>query len=362
MANGERGRGVLTTKEDRKNILILIDEAKASNCRQARACEVFNLDERTLQRWRRSDGDERRGPITTPANKLTASEREVIIKTAVSSEFINVSPHQMVPRLADQGKYLASESTIYRILKEEKLTAHRGQSSPRVIERPKPFEAVKPNQIYTWDITYLQTIVRGDYYYLYLFLDIFSRKIVGWDIHFTQESALSSKLLEEICMQENIKKNQVVVHADNGGPMKGATMLATMQKLGVIPSFSRPSVSNDNPFSESLFKTIKYCPIFPDKPFANIEESKEWMKKFVNWYNNEHLHSGINFVTPETKHQGKDIEILKNRNEIYKNAKQKNPNRWSGKTRNWDAVTSIKLNPLKEKENSNTKLKHQQAS
>ncbi len=362
MANEKRGRGVLTSKEDRKDIVILIDEAIASDCRQVKACEVFNIDERTLQRWRKSDSDERRGPITTPANKLSDSERELIIKTATSLDFVNVSPHQMVPRLADQGKYLASESTIYRVLKAEKLTAHRGQSSPRVIVRPKPFEAVKPNQIYTWDITYLQTTVRGEFYYLYLFLDIFSRKIVGWNIHFTQESVLSAKLLEEICLQEGIQKNQVVVHADNGGPMKGATMLATMQRLGVIPSFSRPSVSNDNPFSESLFKTIKYCPIFPEKPFANITEAKEWMKKFVNWYNNIHLHSGIKFVTPESKHQGNDVEILKNRNEVYENAKKNNPNRWSGKTRNWNAVTSIKLNPLKEKENSNTKLKHQQAS
>ncbi len=362
MAHEKRGRGVLTSKDDRKNILNLVDEAVASDCRQVKACEVFGIEERTLQRWRGRASDERRGPLTAPANKLTALEKELIIYTATSSEFVNTSPHQMVPRLADQGKYLASESTIYRILKAEKLTAHRGQSSPRVVERPKPFEAIRSNQIYTWDITYLQTIVRGEFYYLYLFLDLFSRKIVGWDIHFTQESVLSSKLLEEICLQENIKKNQVVVHADNGGPMKGATMLATMQKLGVIPSFSRPSVSNDNPFSESLFKTLKYCPIFPDKPFANIEGAKEWMNKFVNWYNKEHLHSGINFVTPESKHQGKDVEILKSRNEIYKKAKQNNPNRWSGKTRNWDAVTSIKLNPLKEKQNSNTKQKHQQAS
>lgn len=220
---------------------------------------------------------------------------------------------------------------------------------------------MRPNQIYSWDITYLQSCVRGQFYYLYLFLDIFSKKIVGWDIHATQESNLSAILLEDICMNEKINKHQLVIHADNGGPMKGATMLATMQKLCIVPSFSRPSVSNDNPFSESLFKTLKYCPIFPSKPFESIEAAKNWMEIFVKWYNTEHLHSGINFVTPTSKHLGLDIELLKNRNEVYEKAKEKNPIRWSGKTRNWDAIMAVKLNPLKEKEKSNTNIKLQQA-
>lgn len=143
--------------------------------------------------------------------------------------------------------------------------------------------------------------------------------------------------------------------------MKGATMLATMQKLGVVPSFSRPSVSNDNSFSESLFKTLKYCPIYPTKPFEGIETAIIWMQKFVNQFNTEHLHSGINFVTSESKHNGVDVKILKNRNEIYEAAKTKNPSRWSGKTRNWAAVTAVKLNPLKEKNKSITTEKLQQA-
>lgn len=197
---------------------------------------------------------------------------------------------------------------------------------------------------------------------MYLFLDLFSRKIVGWDIHLSQESELSSILLEEICQSEKINKNELTVHSDNGGPMKGATMLATMQRLGVVPSFSRPSVSNDNPYSESMFKTLKYCPMFPSKAFENIEAAKAWMKRFTHWYNAEHLHSGINFVTPNSKHESLDIEILKNRNEVYKKAKQKNPERWASKTRNWDPITVVKLNPLKEKNKSNTKEKHQLAS
>ena len=362
MANAERGRGLKTSPEDRKKILDLVAEAVTSGCRKLSACAALNIEERTVQRWQDGAVDGRCGPHTPPANKLSIAERDLIIKAAVSSEFVSLSPHQIVPKLADRGVYLGSEATFYRVLRAESLVTHRGYSKPRIVKRPKAYEAVVPNQIYSWDITYLQGCVRGEFYYLYLFIDLFSRKIVGWDIHLRQESDLSSILLEEICRNEKINKNELTAHSDNGGPMKGATMLATMQRLGVVPSFSRPSVSNDNPYSESMFKTLKYCPMFPAKPFENIESAHTWMKKFTRWYNAEHLHSGINFVTPESKHQGLDIEILKNRNEVYKIAKQKNPERWAGKTRNWDPITLVKLNPLKEKQKSNTKEKHQLAS
>ena len=352
----------MTSVDDRKSIIDLVGEAVASGCRILRACEVFGLEGRTLLRWKSKPIDARHGPIATPSNKLSETERQLIIKTSVSVNFVNLSPHQIVPKLADDGIFMASESTFYRVLKAEKLDIHRGHSKPRVITPPKAFEATRPNQIYSWDITYLQSSVRGRFYYLYLFLDLFSRKIVGWNIHESQDSSLSAELLEKICKNEKINKFQVTVHSDNGGPMKGATMLATMQKLGVMPSFSRPSVSNDNPYSESMFKTIKYCPIFPAKPFEDIEAAIIWMQKFTTWYNTEHLHSGINFVTPSSKHEGLDVEILKNRNEVYETARNKNPERWSGKTRNWDPITVVKLNPLKEKQKSNTKEKYQQAS
>ena len=361
MGETDRGRGALTTADERNSILLLIADSMAAGCRQNRACDAINIECRTLQRWQKTTVDGRHGPLTVPANKLTDEERALVIKTSVSAEFVNLSPHQIVPKLADAGIFIASESTFYRILKSESLSTHRGYTKPRIVAKPMAYEAVRPNQIYSWDITYLQSCVRGQFYYLYLFLDIFSKKIVGWNIHATQESNLSAILIEEICVKEKINKHQLVIHADNGGPMKGATMLATLQKLCVVPSFSRPSVSNDNPYSESLFKTLKYCPIFPSKPFESIEAAKAWMEIFVKWYNTEHLHSGINFVTPVSKHLGLDIELLKNRNEVYGKAKEKNPSRWSGKTRNWDAVAVVKLNPLKEKEKSNTKIKLQQA-
>jgi hypothetical protein len=133
--------------------------------------------------------------------------------------------------------------------------------------------------------------------------------------------------------------------------MKGATMLVTLQWLGVVPSFSRPSVSNDNPYSESMFRTLKYCPQYPSKPFADIEEARTWVSEFVRWYNTQHLHSGTNFVTPESKHKGEDIEILGRRDLVYQNAKKQNPARWSGDTRNWQPIECIKLNNLKREKN-----------
>lgn len=316
---------------------------------QRAACAVACVTERTLQRWRQSPTleDRRKGPVTKPGNQLTEKERANVILISTSAEFRDKSPHQIVPELADRGEFVASESTFYRVLKSEALLAHRGKARPKTMSRPKELEASKPNEIYSWDITYLLSAVRGQYFYLYMFLDIFSRKIVGWRIHDRESADLSSALLTAICAGEQIDENQLSLHADNGGPMKGATMLVTMQKLGVIPSFSRPSVSDDNPFSESLFKTLKYCPQYPTKPFESIEAAMTWVEAFVAWYNCEHLHSGIKFVTPASRHDGGDVEILEKRNVVYMNARAKNPSRWSTTTRNWEPITTVKLNRLK---------------
>lgn len=349
---------------DRSAVLSLVQVAVSEGCRQERACEIVGIAAKTFQRWVLKPllGDLRRGPATVPANKFTAEERAKIIAISTGENFVNLSPHQIVPSLADRGEYVGSESSFYRILAEAKLLAHRGRAKPKQMARPAPYEATGPNQLYSWDITYLRSSIRGEFFYLYLFLDIFSRKIVGWAVHETESMELSSELLKKICHDEDIDKGQLHVHSDNGGPMKGATMLVTMQWLGVVPSFSRPSVSDDNPFSESLFRTLKYCPQYPDKPFENIEAARAWVAEFVSWYNTEHLHSGIRFVTPESKHLGKDIEILKQRDIVYINAKDKNPNRWSGKTRNWNPIECVKLNNLKREKSSDMNMELKQIS
>ncbi len=351
---GDKRRGRRVIQEDCEAALSLVAEAVQNGARQTKACEVVGITSKTHQRWAVKPvlGDQRSGPLSSPANKLTDEEKNKVIAISNTNEFVNLSPHKIVPTLADRGEYIASESSFYRILKDAELLNHRGKSRPKKMGRPTEFEVYKPNELYSWDITYLLSSVRGQYFYLYLFMDLFSRKIVGWEVHENESMELSSKLLIKICEKEKIQKDQLHLHSDNGGPMKGATMLATMQWLGVVPSFSRPSVSDDNPFSESLFKTLKYCPQYPSKPFENIETARTWIKEFVLWYNKVHLHSEIKFVTPDSKHRGEDVEILRKRNEIYLQAKAKNPNRWSRNTRNWNPVAFVKLNNLKIKNKS----------
>lgn len=267
------------------------------------------------------------------------------MRIANSLEYAHLPPCQIVPRLADKGIYIAAESTFYRILKDEKLLTHRQHSRQKKHTKPAELIAKQPNQIWSWDITYLPTTVQGMFYYLYLVMDIHSRKIVGWTIETAQLAEHASTLIKKCCLTEKIEQNQITLHSDNGKPMKGATMLSTLQMLGVMPSFSRPSVSDDNPYSESLFKTLKYCPLYPQEKFATLERAMAWVEKFVNWYNTEHHHSSIRFVTPEQRHQGSDVVILAQREKVYASAKQKTPNRWARNTRNWKPIQNVVLNP-----------------
>ncbi len=343
--------------DDKKIAIELIHEAVCFGTRRHKACNILEISIRTLQRWEKEGlEDKRKGPISKPKNKLSDNERKEIIKVSTTAEFCDLAPSQIVPLLADRGIYIGSESSFYRILKANRMLTHRTNCRPAKNNKPEAFVAIKPNQVWSWDITYLPTIVRGQFYYLYLILDIFSRKIVGYNIHTEESEGHASHLIMDTSLNEGIGKDVLVLHSDNGSPMKGGTMLATLQALGIMPSFSRPSVSNDNPYSESLFKTLKYRPEYPNKPFVSLENAKYWVDGFVEWYNNEHLHSSIKFVTPNYRHQNLDIKQLENRHKVYVEAKRKNPNRWSRKTRNWDRPTNVLLNPLKcKKEKNNIK-------
>lgn len=351
-------RGRRIDKREKKDLLSFIDEAISNGARIKPACEIVNITIRTYERWKKrgSLNDLRMGPKSEPFNKLSKVERQGIINICTSREYRDLPPSQIVPHLADIGQYIASESTFYRILKEESMLAHRSQSKPPINNKPTPYIATKPNMIWSWDITYLKSSVKGVYYYLYMVMDVYSRKIVGWNIHECENSTFSSNIIYHACREENITRDQLVLHSDNGGPMKGATMLATLQNLGVIPSFSRPSVSNDNPYSESLFKTLKYSPSYPQKPFASISKAKSWVNDFVDWYNNKHLHSGIKFVTPSDRHSFKDTEILNKRKKVYEKAKAKRPERWSGKVKDWRVIEAVKLNSLKKEESAELEL------
>jgi transposase InsO family protein len=332
-------------------VIHLIRTAVAQGARKRKACEILGLSLRALQRWEKHGlDDKRKDNNKTPANKLSEFEKERVLKIANSDEFKDLPPSQIVPRLADRGEYVASESTFYRILRTAGQNTHRSKCSPRKHKAPKPLTATGPNQVWSWDITYLPAPVRGTHWYLYMYLDIYSRKIVGWDVHETENSDHASDLVRTACLAEQVPQNQLVIHSDNGSPMKGSIMLATLQDLGVMPSFSRPSVSNDNPFSESLFRTCKYRPNYPEKPFETLEAAREWVGQFVDWYNTVHLHSGLRFVTPEDRHQGRDKQILGARHDLYLAARKNRPERWPGKTRNWSVVGEVKLNPKDHKQ------------
>ena len=338
----------MTPLSERDQIMALVSEALVAGARQGPACAAISLSERTLQRWQRDrlGGDQRPLRVQAPKNRLSLLERERLLTVANSDEFGPLSPSQIVPILADRGQYIASESTFYRVLRAENQLAHRGAERPAQPRyKPRALSATVPNALFSGDITYLPTQVKGIYFYLYLFMDIFSRKIVGWQVYDAESSELASEVMRDICERENIAPNQVVLHSDNGSPMKGATMLATLQALGVMPSFSRPAVSNDNPYSESLFKTLKYRPTYPCRSFEGIIAARQWVGTFVHWYNHEHRHSAIRFVTPAERHAGLDAALLHQRVNVYEAAKKRHPERWSGATRNWQPVRVVHLNP-----------------
>ena len=338
----------MTLLSERQQVIELVGQAITAGARQDRACGAISLNERTLQRWQRdqSRGDQRPARVQVPGNRLSGLEHQALLAVANSAEFGHLSPSQIVPRLADRGQYIASESTFYRVLKAQCQLRHRGaERVKQQRSKPRALCAMAPNQLFSWDITYLPTRVIGIYFYLYLFLDIFSRKIVGWQVYETESSALASAVMRDICEREYIEPNQVVLHSDNGSPMKGATMLATLQSLGVMSSFSRPAVSNDNPFSESIFKTLKYRPDYPNRAFENLFAARQWVGTFVHWYNLVHRHSAIRFVTPHERHAGQDTALLSKRVDVYEAAKAEHPQRWSGPTRNWQPVQVVHLNP-----------------
>ena len=334
----------------------LIEEAVENECRRTSACEELGISMRTYQRWMRDGGgskaDGRKGSRRiAPANKLSDDERQQILAVVNSPEFASCPPSQIVPTLVDRGEYLASESTMYRILKAEKQQHHRGRAKKPSKRIVTSHCATEPNRLWAWDITWMPAGVRGLYFYWYMVLDVYSRKIVGHEVHIAESAELASSLLRKASLAEGLAGREVVLHSDNGSSMKGATMLATLEKLGIIPSFSRPRVSNDNAYAEALFKTCKYRPNYPSRPFDSVEEARKWTRQFVQWYNHEHKHSGLKFVTPAQRHNGKATEILKHRKQAYEAAKQRRPERWSGDTRNWNLKDEVWLNPERDQPN-----------
>lgn len=286
-----------------------------------------------------------------PSHALSDDEREAILKISNEPRFAEAPPARIVPMLADEDVYLGSESTFHRVLRAAGQSGHRGRAkSPRKSKPPTTHIATAPNQVWCWDMTYLPTVVAGVWYYLYLILDLYSRKIVGWEIHDTDDSDHAAHLVRRTVLAESIhcQEDKPVLHGDNGSTLKATTVLAMLQWLGIKPSYSRPRVSDDNAYAESLFRTAKYRPEFPANGFKDLEEARRWGAGFVKWYNIEHRHSGIKYVTPAQRHAGADVGILKARHDLYVKAREANPRRWSGATRDWAPVVAVTLNPERE--------------
>ena len=324
---------------------MLIEEAHENGARYSKACGVVGISHRTLQRWKQGSlKDRRKGSNKTVTRKVPQETREEIISVCNEPRFRDLTPYEIVPQLLTEGCYLASESTVYRILREADQVHHR--SELRVGHRhakPPERKATGPNQVYTWDITYMGRTVKGLFYYAYVVKDLFDRSIVGWAVHEEESEKHSRALFARILNGGKVKLK--ALHADNGHPMKGVTLMALLQKLNVAVSHSRPRTSNDNPFIESLFKTMKYHVTYPNA-FDTLEDARRWMGDFVHWYNTEHMHSSIGYVTPHQMRYGHASAIFEERNATLQRARELNPERWGARpARTWEINREVVLNP-----------------
>ncbi len=332
-----------------------IDAAHQAGARLDKACEVVGITVRTLQRWKAgqglSVGDGRPQAVRpVPSHALSAAERAQVLSVANEPRFADMPPARIVPALADEGVYIASESTFSRVLRAQGQLQHRGRAkAPRKGRPPTTHVATAPRQLWAWDMTFLPAKIAGQWFYLYLILDVYSRKVVAFEVHAEDDSDHAARLVQRAALAEGLhglpRDQRPVLHGDNGATLKATTVLAMLYWLGVKPSYSRPRVSDDNAFAESLFRTAKYRPEFPSTGFACLADARDWAHRFVHWYNHEHRHSGIRYVSPAQRHAGEDKAILASRHEIYQQARMRNPARWSGKTRNWDHIAVVTLNP-----------------
>ena len=342
--------------QDRQQLAQGIEQAQAAGARLKPACTLAGIDVRTYQRWKAGEGlvhgDRRPQAVRPkPAHALSEAEREAIVRVANMPRFAEVPPARIVPMLADEGVYLASESSFHRVLLAHGQTRHRGRAKvPRQGRAPATHVATAPNEVWCWDLTYLPAEVTGIWFYLYLILDLYSRKIVGWEVHASDDAAHAAHLARRTALAEGVLTATVkpVLHGDNGATLKATTVLAMLNWLGIEPSYSRPRVSDDNPYAEALFRTAKYRPEFPARGFRTLEDARAWAAQFVHWYNRVHRHSGIRYVTPAQRHAGEDHDILAKRHALYLSARELNPRRWTNRTRDWTPVAAVTLNPERE--------------
>lgn len=335
----------------RREAIELIDEAVVAGARIAKACEIVGITDRTYRTWKNAGRLEDRRTTCerpTPARALSQEEREAVLKRFCEPDVCDMTPERAVPQLLDQGEYLASASTVRRLLKKADLmTKRNGMRTARPRKGPTSYRATGPNQVWTWDITYFKDArYSGRFFYGYVIVDVFSRYMIAAEVYPADNAEFAREFLRKAFEKHCIHPRQLVLHSDNGASMKAAGTLALLKERGITFSHNRPRVSNDNPYSESLFKTLKYMGRYPGGGFGSIEHCRQWLNDFAIRYNGEHLHSGINYVTPKSRHEGEDVEILRRRKETLEQARAKHPERWiQGKTLNCEPAGEQWLNP-----------------
>lgn len=295
------------------------------------ACDALNLPRASFYRHMENKRSRLNKVRPKPPLALSTNEIETVIDTLHSERFQDKAPRQVYATLLDEGEYLCSVRTMYRILTHVHgdLKERRSQVQRPNYTKPELLARV-PNQVWSWDITKLKGPAKWTYFYLYVIMDIFSRYIVGWMVAHSEQKSLAKRLIKETCIKQNIRPGQLTIHADRGASMKSKVVAHLLADLGVTKTHSRPHVSNDNPYSEAQFKTLKYCPEFPSR-FGSIQDARSFCISFFNWYNKEHHHSGIALLTPEQVHYHMASEVIKNRSKVLKKAFHKFPNRFKGK-------------------------------
>ena len=311
-----------------------------------RACEVLDVPRSRIYRSRHPKMEPK--PRPTPARALSYSERFVVRDVLNSERFVDLAPRQVYARLLDEGQYLCHWSTMYRILRDhDEVRERRNQRQHPVYEKPELL-AEAPNQVWTWDITKLRGPYKGKYFALYVVLDMFSRYVVGWMIAERELASLAKTLIEQSCQKEGIQKAHLTIHSDNGKVMRSKSLALLYADLGINASFTRPYTSDDNPYSEAQFKTLKYRPTYPDR-FGSIHEAHAWARRFFSWYNHDHYHTGLNLLTPASVHHGQASGIQQQRQQVLTTAFVAHPERFvKAKPVVAEPPQAVWINPPKE--------------
>jgi putative transposase len=307
------------------------------------ACEALGVARATV--YRRRAPARPPAPRPTPPRALAPVERQRVLETLDSERFLDQAPAQVHATLLDEGTYLCSPRTMYRVLAAAGEVKERRDQVRRPHYAAPELLATRPNQVWSWDITKLLGPAKWTYFYLYVILDIFSRYVVGWMIAPHESAALAERLIAETCAKQGIAPGQLTLHADRGGAMRSKPVALLLADLGVVKTHSRPYVSNDNPFSEAQFRTLKYCPQFPDR-FGSIEDGRAFGQAFFRWYNQDHRHSGLGFLTPAVVHLGQADVVRAHRDRVLAAAYAAHPERFvNGQPQSADLPTAVWINP-----------------